>query len=135
MGAISPRGEDLVAITLIDPLHALSLARTALSDPDALPPGAELDPNTSTGGEPVSSIRVAYAIELIDHVIGGLYFDPIEDPPREASATLDNLEPLVVLIAEGLGACASHGAAVEKIHEAAERLAEASTLLTSWPSR
>ena len=40
-----------MSIAVTDPLHALSLARTALSDPEALPSNSDFDPDHSAAGE------------------------------------------------------------------------------------
>src|SRR3990172_1639962 len=40
-----------ISIAVTDPLHALSLARTALSDPDALPSYIDFDLDLSMAGE------------------------------------------------------------------------------------
>ena len=78
-----------MSIAVTDPLHALSLARTALSDPEALPSNCDFDPDLSMAGESADPAQVAYAIAQIDHAIGGLYFEPFDDPAREAGVTLE----------------------------------------------
>ena len=118
-----------MSIAVTDPLHALSLARTALSDPDALPSNIDFDPDLSMAGKSADPAQVAYAIAQIDHAIGGLYFEPFDDPAREAGVTLTNLDRLVSSVAEGLDECVCFERAVAEIREAAEHLAGARMLL------
>ncbi len=121
-----------MSIAVADPLHALSLARTALSDPQALP--SNIDPDLDTAGESADPAHVAYAIAQIDHAIGGLYFAPFDDPTREAGVTLANLDRLLSSVAEGLDECVCFEGAVAKIREAGEHLAGARMLLASTRS-
>jgi len=123
-----------MSIAVTDPLHALSLARTALSDPGALPSNSDFDPDLSMAGESADPAQVAYAIVQIDHAIGGLYFEPFDDPTREAGVTLANLDRLLSSIADGLDECACFEGAVAKIREAVEHLAGARMLLASTRS-
>ena len=116
-------------IAVTDPLHALSLARTALSDPEALPSNSDFDPDLSMAGESADPAQVAYAIAQIDHAIGGLYFEPFDDPAREAGVMLANLDRLLSTVAEGLDECVCFEGAVAKIREAAAHLAGARMLL------
>jgi len=55
-----------MSIAVADPLHSLSLARTALSDPVALPPNSDFDPDPGMAGESADPAQVAYAIAQID---------------------------------------------------------------------
>jgi hypothetical protein len=121
----------LVPIAVVDPLLALSLARTALSDPAALPPNSEFDPDLSMAGESADPAQVAYAIAQIDHAIGGLYFEPFDDPAREAGVMLAGLDRLLSSVAEGLDECGCFEGPVAKIREAVEHLAGARLLLAS----
>ena len=123
-----------MSIAVTDPLHALSLARTALSDPDALPSNCDFDPDLSMAGESADPAQVAYAIAQIDHAIRSLYFEPFDDPAREAGVTLTNLDRLVSSVAEGLDECVCFEGAVAEIREAAEHLAGARMLLASTRS-
>ena len=123
-----------MSIAVTDPLHALSLARTALSDPDALPSNIDFDPDFSMAGESADPAQVAYAIAQIDHAIGGLYFEPFDDPAREAGVTLTNLDRLLSTVAEGLDECVCFEGSVAKIREAVEHLAGARMLLASTRS-
>ena len=123
-----------MSIAVTDPLHALSLARTALSDPDALPSNCDFDPDLSMAGESADPAQVAYAIAQIDHAISGLYFEPFDDPAREARVTLANLDRLLSTVAEGLDECVCFERAVAKIREAVEHLASARMLLASTRS-
>ena len=123
-----------MSIAVTDPLHALSLARTALSDPAALPSNTDLDPDLSVDGESADPAQVAYAIAQIDHAIGGLYFEPFDDPASEAGVMLANLDRLLSTVAEGLDDCACFEGAVAKIREAVEHLAGARMLLASTRS-
>lgn len=120
-----------MSIAVTDPLHALSLARTALSDPDALPSNIDFDPDLSMAGESADPAQVAYAIAQIDHAIGGLYFEPFDDPAREAGVMLANLDRLLSTVAEGLDECVCFEGAVATIREAVEHLASARMLLAS----
>jgi len=120
-----------MSVAVTDPLQALSLARTALSDPQALPPSSDFDPDLSMAGEPADPAQVAYAIAQIDHAIGGLYFEPFNDPTSEATGTIANLERLLSSIAEGLNECVGFESAVSEIREAREHLAGARVLLTA----
>ena len=122
-----------MSIAVTDPLHALSLARTALSDPEALPSNCDFDP-VSMAGESADPAQIAYAIAQIDHAIGGLYFEPFDDPTREAGVTLANLDRLLSSMAEGLDECVCFEGAVAKIREAVEHLADARMLLASTRS-
>ena len=101
-----------MSIAVSDPLHALSLARTALSDPDALSSNSDFDPDLSMAGESADPAQVAYAIAQIDYAIGGLYFEPFDDPAREAGVMLANLDRLLATIAEGLDECVCFEGAV-----------------------
>ena len=112
-----------------DPLHALSLARTALSDPAALPQGEDL-PNACAIGA-VGTDAIDYAVVQIDRAIGGLYFEPYDDPAREADVTLSNLESLVSSVIDGLEDCGSHEKAVTSLREAVAHLREARAILSS----
>ena len=123
-----------MSVAVVDPLHALSLARTALSDPDALPSNSDFDPDFSMAGESADPEQVAYAIAQIDHVIGGLYFEPFDDPAREAGVMLANLDRLLSTVAVGLDECVCFERAVAKIREAVEHLAGARMLLASTRS-
>ena len=123
-----------MSIAVTDPLHALSLARTALSDPDALPSYIDFDLDLSMAGESADPAQVAYAIAQIDHAIGGLYFEPFDDPAREAGVMLANLARLLSTMAEGLDECVCFEGAVAKIREAVEHLAGARMLLASTRS-
>lgn len=123
-----------MSVAVTDPLHALSLARTALSDPEALPSNSDFDPDLSTAGESADPAQVAYAIAQIDHAIGGLYFEPFDDPAREAGVTLANLDRLLSSMAEGLDECVCFEGAVAKIREAVEHLADTRMLLASTRS-
>ena len=123
-----------MSIAVTDPLHALSLARTALSDPEALPSNSDFDPDLSMAGESADPAQVAYAIAQIDHAIGGLYFEPFDDPTREAGVTLANLDRLLSSVAEGLDECVCFEGAVAKIREAVEHLADARMLLAATRS-
>ncbi len=123
-----------MSIALTDPLHAMSLARTALSDPEALPSNSDFDQDHSAAGEFADPAQVAYAIAQIDHAIGGLYFEPFDDPTREAGVTLANLDRLLSSIAEGLDECVCFEGAVAKIRKAVEHLGDARTLLASTRS-
>lgn len=116
-----------------DPLEALSLARTALSDPRALPPNSDVE-DSSMAVESADPTLVAYAIAQIDHAIGGLYFEPADDPTCEARSTLTNLERLLSSMADGLGECVGFEDAVARIREAEEHLAGARALLASTRS-
>ena len=123
-----------MSIAVTDPLHALSLARTALSDPEALPSNSDFDPDLSMAGESADPAQVAYAIAQIDHAIGGLYFEPFDDPAREAGVTLANLDRLLSSVAEGLDEYVCFEGAVAKIREAVEHLTGARMLLASTRS-
>jgi len=123
-----------MSIAVTDPLHAMSLARTALSDPEALPSNSDFDPDLSVAGESADPAQVAYAIAQIDHAIEGLYFEPFDDPTREAGVTLANLDRLLSSMAEGLDECVCFEGAVAKIREAAAHLAGARMLLVSTRS-
>lgn len=120
-----------MSTAVADPLHALSLARTALSDPVALPPSSDINPDLSMAGESADPAQVAYAIAQIDHAIGALYFEPFDDPTREARVGLANLDRLLSAMAEGLDECVGFEDAVARIREAAEHLAGARLLLAS----
>ena len=115
-----------------DPLRALSLARTALSDPAALPSGEDLDDALTTLGvaEQVRPAAIDYAVAQIDRALGGLYFEPYDDPAREANVTLSNLERLVSSVIDGLEECGSHEQAVTSLLAAAH-LREAQAVLSS----
>ena len=117
-------------IAVTDPLHALSLARTALSDPAALPSNSDFDPSQH-GWKPAHPLHVAYAIEQIDHAIGGLCFEPFDDPTREAGVALANLDRLLSAMAESLDECVGFEGPVARIREAAQHLAGARLLLAS----
>lgn len=114
-----------------DPIHALSLARTALSDPSALPLVGALEATCDLRWEPSDSNRVAYAIEMIDRAIAGLYFEPFENPALEACTTLANVTHLVSLVVEGLAECEIDGGSARSLGKAVERLVEARTLLVA----
>ncbi len=85
-------------------------------------------------GESADPAQVAYAIAQIDHAIGGLYFEPFDDPTRRAGVTLANLDRLLLSMAEGLDECAGFESAVAKIREAVEHLAGARVLIASTSS-
>ena len=123
-----------MSTAVADPLHALSLARTALSDPNALPSYIDFDLDLSMAGESADPAQVAYAIAQIDHAIGGLYFEPFDDPTLEAGVVLANLDRLLSSMAEGLDECGCCEGAVAKIREAVEDLAGARMLLASTRS-
>ena len=112
-----------------DPLHALSLARTALSDPAALPPGEDLRDACATRS--LATEAIDYAVVQIDRAIGGLYFEPYDDPAREANVTLSNLERLVSSVIDGLEECGSHEQAVTSLLAAAAHLREAQAVFSS----
>lgn len=77
-----------------EPVYALSLARTALDDPLALP-----------DGEIHADGPRAYAIDKIDEVIGALYFEAggYNDEAGELRWVLRNLGRLLVGVADQLG--------------------------------
>ena len=116
-----------------DPLRALSLARTALSDPAALPSGEDLDDALTTLGvaEQVRPAAIDYAVAQIDRALGGLYFEPYDDPAREANVTLSNLERLVSSVIDGLEKCGSHEQAVTSLLAAEAHLRGARAILSS----
>ena len=118
---------------IADPLHALSLARTALSDPAGLPSGEDLDdaPPTLAVAEQVRPAAIDYAVAQIDRAIGGLYFEPYDDPAREAGVTLSNLGRLVSSVIDGLEESGSHEPAVTSLLAAAAHLREARAILSS----
>lgn len=118
-----------MSIAGTDPLHALSLARTALSDPAALPSNSDFDPDLRIAGKTAHPTHVAYAIEQIDHAIDGLCFEPFDDPAREAAVTLASLYRLLSSVAEGLDECVCFEGAAAKTREAAGHLAGARVLL------
>lgn len=120
-----------------DPLHALSLARTALSDPPALPSGHER-PGVSSGylveaiENPAGPKQVAYAMAQIDHAINGLYFEPLNEPARDAAAILSNIRQLLSAVADGLDETQVFDDAVMVIRESVARLVDAKSLLLWW---
>jgi hypothetical protein len=75
-------------MTTFDALEALSLARTALDDPDGLPSFVELRSSESF---------VAFAIDRIDEAMGALLFDEggCNDAAGEARWVAKNLAGLV----------------------------------------
>lgn len=125
-----------MSIAIVEPLHSLSLARTALNDPAALPrlsdwDALRLDRHISVAGESADPARVAYAIAQIDRAIGGLYFEPFDDPAGEADVTLANLGRLLSSVAEGLDECERFEGAAVKIRDAVMHLTDARALLVS----
>jgi hypothetical protein len=80
--------------TTFDPLQALSLARTALDDPDAIDPAdLGLDPDPAM-----------YAVDRIDEAIGALHFDGSNDYVGEAHWVITHLGRLLAAVAEKLEA-------------------------------
>ena len=65
----------------------------------------------------------------IDRAIGGLYFEPFDDPARDADVTLANLGRLLSSVAEGLDECECFVEAVARVREAVEHLNGARALL------
>ncbi len=123
-----------MSIATVEPLYALSLARTALDDPVAMPPdrgwdAVGFDLLGGVAGEVADPAQVAYAIAQIDHAIGGLYFEPFDDPARAADVTLANLGRLLSVVAEGLDECECFVEAVARIREAVAHLTGARALL------
>ncbi len=123
-----------MSLAVAEPLHSLSLARTTLDDPAALPQDSDCDAVHSPGtppsrGESADPARVAYAIAQIDRAIGGLYFEPFDDPAHEADVTLANLGQLLSSVAEGLDDCECFEEAVARIREAVAHLTGARAFL------
>ena len=121
-------------MSVTDPLQALSLARTALSDPEALPSTIDFDSDLSMAGESADAVQVAYAVTQIDDAIGGLYFEPFDDPARAAAVTLANVDRLVSAVADGLDESVGFEGAVVEIREAVAHLTGARVLLASTRS-
>lgn len=116
------------------PLYALSLARTALDDPAAIPDGEGWNAEVVADAPRITSdfvdpARADFAVAQIDRAIGGLYFEPFDDPAREASLPLANLGRLLALMIEGLEACGSYQEAVTNLREAAAKLNGAKAIL------
>lgn len=117
-----------------DLLYALSLARTALSDPAALPPGqpwadAMIGYDVNAIDEPAAPAQVMYAVSQIDRAIGGLYFEGFDDPAPDAAATLANLRKLVATVADGLDETGLFSEASSAIRESIVHLTDAEELL------
>ena len=113
----------------IDPLHALSCARTALDDPAALPKSEE-NRVRAIGTlrfqcPPVDSGRATYVIEQIDAALAVLRLDPIEDAGLEALAPLSALRALVIDVADELDAADGTNPATAHIRQAGRCLADA----------
>jgi len=113
----------------IDPLHALSCARTALDDPAALPVSDETRireiGTLRFQCPPVDSARATYAIEQIDAALAVLHLDPIEDAGLEAQAPLSALRALVIDVADELGAADAANRAIPYLRNAAASLSDA----------
>lgn len=109
-----------------DPLNALSLARTALTEPEALP-----DTEQYHVGMPDSLLE--YAVDRIDAVMGSLYFEvgAQEDDGAQAARVLTTLGRLLaalrdeVEVADGStdDACVMMAEAGDRIDEAIGMLA------------
>jgi len=80
-------------------------------------------------GELADPAQVAFAIAQIDRAIGGLYFEPFDDPAREADVTLANLGRLLSSVAEGLDECECFVEAVARVRKAVAHLTGARALL------
>lgn len=115
------------------PLRALSLARTSLSDPAALPPGEDLAVPSLRHSfvEPVHPGAIDYAVAQIDVALAGLYFEPFDDPACEASLTLAHVVQLVSYVIEGLEEVHGFEEAVTSLREAVAHLSEARATLSS----
>jgi hypothetical protein len=105
-----------------DVLQALSLARTALDDPGAVPE-QELTPITAR----------TYAIDRIDESIGALYYEPENDARGEAAWVLTHLGRLLSAVADRLDDSAFPSsvmvAAAAHIDAACDRIDEAIALV------
>lgn len=119
----------------IDPLHALSCARTALDDPAALPTSEET--RVRAVGTlrfqcpPVDSARATYVIEQIDAALAVLRLDPIEDAALEAQAPLSALRALVIDVADELDAADAANRAIPHLRNAAASLSDALAVVCS----
>ena len=119
----------------IDPLHALSCARTALDDPAALPT-PEVTRVRAIGTlrsrcSPVDSARATYVIEQIDAALAVLRLDPIEDAGLEAQAPLSALRALVIDVADELDAADAANRAIPHLRNAAASLSDALAVVCS----
>jgi hypothetical protein len=115
-----------------DPLQALSLARTALSDPAAVGIGA------GTVSAPATE-REMYAIDRIDEVIGALYFEPVNDARAEAVWVITHLGRLLAHVAAELPdrelSPATFDAAADELTTAGDAIDRALDLLESKGER
>jgi hypothetical protein len=115
-----------------DPLQALSLARTALSDPAAVGIGA------GTVSTPATE-REMYAIDRIDEVIGALYFEPVNDARSEAVWVITHLGRLLAHVAAELPdrelSPATFDAAADELTTAGDAIDRALDLLESKGER
>jgi hypothetical protein len=115
----------------INPLLALSLARTMLDDPAALPESEESRVQAIGSlcfmEPPVDSVRVAYAIERIDAALAVLRLDPVEDVGLEAYETVSALRALVVAVADELDAAGGTTLAASHLRSAVACLTDALT--------
>jgi hypothetical protein len=116
--------------TDIDPLHALSLARTALDDSAALPDGSVVDVDATLAARS-RAMEVAFAITLIDRAIDGLYFEPFDAPVAAADVTLANLGRLLASVTEGLDQYRRFDDAAVMTRDAVARVTAARVLLTT----
>src|SRR5215471_20483883 len=115
--------------TTFDPLQALSLARTALSDPAGMPEG---EPDFFGGAVASEDHPEAmYAIDRIDEVIGALRFEgALNDYQGEARWVLTHLGRLLAAVADTLGngtemLPAANEDAASYLQEAGDRIDEA----------
>ena len=120
--------EPMMTLVAIDPLHALSCARTALDDPAALPVSEEARVRSiaiSPRCPPVDAASTRYVIEQIDAALAVLRLDPCEDAGLEAQKPLSVLRTLVVEVADELDAAGRANPGVPHIRNAAACLADA----------
>jgi hypothetical protein len=119
----------------IDPLHALSCARTALDDPAALPTSEETRVRAIGAHRfqcpPIDSARATYVIEQIDAALAVLHLDPIEDAGLEAQVPLSALRSLVIDVADELEAVDAANRAIPHLRSAAASLSDALAVLHS----
>ncbi len=113
----------------IDPLLTLSLARTVLDDPAALPTSEQARVRAigvlRFQCPPVDTARATYLIEQIDAALAVLCLDPIEDAGVEALAPLSALRALVIEVADELNAADYANPAIAHVRQAAGCLADA----------
>lgn len=118
---------ELMMVSMaIDPLYALSCARTALDDPPALAISEEARVRpiaTWPRRRPVDAASVQYVIEQIDAALAVLRLDPFEDAGLEARQPLSALRALVVEVANELDAADRANPAVPYVRNAAASLA------------